>query len=247
MRHVLVVTCFLFAASTHAGSKEPPKGFETLFNGKDFSGWKVPKNDNGHWKIDGGVIDYDAKSEAKGDKNLWTEKSYKDFVLLVDWRLKKEPGLKKNVPIILPDGSTKKDADGKEETVPIDDVDSGIYLRGQANAQINIWLWPVGSGEVWGYRTNAKLPKEVRAGVTPKKKADKPQGEWNTFEITMKGDRLWVKLNGEEVIADAQLPGVPAEGPIALQHHGNWDAKGMRWTGSPSLVQFRNVFIKELK
>ena len=38
---------------------------------------------------------------------------------------------------------------------------------------------------------------------------DKPRGEWNTFEITMKGDRLWVKLNGEEVIKDAQLPGVP--------------------------------------
>ena len=89
------------------------------------------------------------------------------------------------------------------------------------------------------------MPKEVRAGVTPRKKADRPRGEWNTFEITLKGDRLWVKLNGEEVIGNAQLPGVPAEGPIALQHHG-----GMRngqWTGPPSLVQFRNIMIKELK
>src|SRR5438105_1027067 len=68
-------------------------GFTPLFNGKDFSGWKVPAGDNGHWKIlPGGVIDYDAKSEAKKDKNLWTEKSYRDFVLLIDWKLKTDKG-----------------------------------------------------------------------------------------------------------------------------------------------------------
>jgi hypothetical protein len=232
-----------------AGAKadDPPKGFTPLFDGKGLAGWKVPKGDNGHWKVEDGVIDYDARSEAKGDKSLWTEKSYKDFVLLVDWRLKTEPGLKHGVPVILPDGSVKKGADGKDETVEIDDVDSGIYLRGQPDAQVNIWLWPIGSGEVWGYRTNPKMSKEVRAGVTPRRKADKPRGEWNTFKITMKGDRLSVKLNGAEVIADAELPGVAEEGPIALQHHGAWDAKGMRWTGPPSLVQFRNIYIQELK
>src|SRR5262249_50779551 len=104
-----------------------------------------------------------------------------------------------------------------------------------------------GSGEVWGYRTDAKMPDAVKAGVTPKKKADKPQGDWNTFEITMKGDRLWVKLNGEEVITNAQLPGVPETGPIALQHHGGWAAQAGKWKGPPSLVQFRNISIKELK
>ena len=73
------------------------------------------------------------------------------------------------------------------------------------------------------YRTNKKHPAEVRAAVTPKKKADRPRGQWNSFIITMKGDRLWVKLNGEEVIRNAELPGVPKEGPLALQHHGSWN------------------------
>ena len=86
---------------------------------------------------------------------------------------------------------------------------------------------------------------EPRAPDVPQ--ADKPRGEWNTFEITMKADRLWVKLNGVEVIADAELPGVASDGPIALQHHGNWDAKRMAWSGPPSLVQFRNIYIQELK
>jgi hypothetical protein len=150
------------------------------------------------------------------------------------------------VPVILPDGSHKKDDSGKEMKIEIEDLDSGIYLRGQDKAQVNIWMWPIGSGEVYGYRMDKKMPPEVRAGVTPKKHMDKPRGEWNTFEITMKGDRLWVKLNGETVIENAQLPGVAKEGRLALQHHGGWSEKNGGWTGPPSVVQFRNVSIKEL-
>ncbi len=244
----LVVAVLALGAPGQTGADNtPPPGFKVLFNGKSFDGWKVPTGDNGHWKIlDGGVIDYDAKSEAKKDKNLWTQKSYKNFVLRVDWRLKTDKGYMNKVPVILPDGSHKKDANGKELKVELEDVDSGIYLRGSSKAQVNIWMWPVGSGEVYGYRMDAKMPKEVRAGVTPKKKMDRPRGQWNTFEITLKGDRLWVKLNGAEVITNAQLPGIPAEGPIALQHHGGWNARTNQWSGPPSLVQFKNIYIKEL-
>jgi hypothetical protein len=234
----------------YAADQALPEGFTSLFNGKDLSGWKVPKGDNGHWKVVDGVIDYDARSEApdrSDGKSLWSEKSFGDFVLRVDWRLKTEPGYRHPVPIILPDGSHKKGPDGKEEQVEIEDVDSGIYLRGSSKSQVNIWMWPIGSGEVYGYRMDRRMPPEVRAAVTPKKHADRPRGEWNTFEITMKGDRLWVKLNGQEVISNAELPGVPKEGPIGLQHHGSYDAKTGKWTGPPSLVQFRNIAIKELK
>ncbi|MGE3808463.1 MAG: DUF1080 domain-containing protein [Gemmataceae bacterium] len=230
-----------------APADAPPEGFTSLFNGKDLTGWKVPEGDNGHWTVKDGVIDYDAKSEAKGDKNLWSDKSYKDFVLKLEWRLKPDAGYANSVPVILPDGSHKKGEDGKELRVAIEDVDSGIYLRGSSKSQVNIWMWPIGSGEVYGYRNDKKQPAEVRAGVTPKKRADKPRGEWNAFEITVKGDRLWVKLNGEEVIANAQLPGIPAEGPLALQHHGSFNAKTGKWSGPPSLIQFRNISIKELK
>ena len=48
-----------------AADNEPPAGFVPLFNGKDFSNWKVPDGDNGHWKIIDGVIDYDASSEVE--------------------------------------------------------------------------------------------------------------------------------------------------------------------------------------
>jgi len=148
------------------------------------------------------------------------------------------------VPIIRFDGTHKKDAESREIRIPVPDADSGIYVRGTSKAQVNIWCWPIGSGEVYGYRTDRSMPASVRSGVTPKRNADHDIGQWNTFEITMRGTRLTVVLNGEEVITQAELPGVPERGPIALQHHG--EKKGGVWTAPPSLVQFRNISLKEL-
>ncbi|MBM3333491.1 DUF1080 domain-containing protein, partial [Candidatus Sumerlaeota bacterium] len=210
------------------------EGFTQLFNGKDLTGWKAPEGDNGHWKVIGRVIDYDAQSEAKGDKNLWTEEEFGDFVLHVEWRLKDTPGLYP-IPTVLPDGSEKTDANGKVITEMKPNADSGIMLRGTGKAQVNIWCWPIGSGEVYGYRTDKKMPPEVRAGVTPKAHADNPVGQWNAFDITMKGDRLTVVLNGKTVIDDAQLPDVPKNGPIGLQHHGGIDKKTGKHGGASSL------------
>jgi len=239
----LFISAFLALATTATLADE---GFVPLFNGKDLSEWVVPEGDNGHWKVLDGVIDYDASSEAPGkDKNLWTAKEYGDFVLKIDWRIKETTGLYA-MPIVLPDGTHKLDEKGEEIKIPTPNADSGIYLRGTSKAQLNIWCWPIGSGEVYGYRMDKSMPPEVRAGVTPKVKADNPVGEWNSFEITMKGDRLTVVLNGKTVIENAQLPGIPERGAIALQHHGGPNPKTGVMSAASSLMQFRNISIKEL-
>src|SRR4029453_4225541 len=165
-----------------AADNEPPAGFKLLFNGTDFTGWKVPEGDNGHWKVLGGVIDYDAASEGQGDKCLWTEREFGNFTLRVDWRLKEAPYTNPNVPYILPDGTHARDVHGKEMKMALPDSDSGIFLRGNGKYQINIWCWPIGSGEMYGIRMDSKMPPEVRAAVTPRTQADKPVGEWNRFE-----------------------------------------------------------------
>lgn len=221
-----------------------PDGFTQLFNGKDFTGWKVPEGDNGHWKIIDGVIDYDAESEAQKDKHLWTQKEYKDYVLYVDWKIKETPWNNPRVPLILPSGLHKLNEKGEEIRMVVPDSDSGIIQRGFGKCQANIWGWPIGSGEVYGYRMDEKMSAEVRRGVTPKVNADKNIGEWNTFKITMKGDRMTVELNGIVVIENAQVPGIPEKGPIGLQHHGS--KKDGAWVSPPSLVQFRNIYIKEI-
>jgi hypothetical protein len=223
---------------------EAGDGFVSLFTGLDFRGWKVPEGDGGHWKIVQEVIDYDAASEAPGDKNLWTERAYGDFQLIVDWRIKETPYVNPRIHRILPDGSEETGPDGKPRPYPGPDSDSGIFLRGSGKHQVNIWCWPAGSGEMYGVRRDPAMPPEVRAGVVPRVKADRPVGQWNRFDITVRGQTVTVILNGETVIPAVTIPDLPPRGPIALQHHGR--RQDGQWTSPPSLVQFRNLFLREL-
>lgn len=198
-------------------------GFAPLFDGESLKGWKHNEATKTNWAAINSILKHNGKPGKT--KDLWTEKSYKDFTLVFDWRWSGR-GPEKMRPLIQPDGSEK----GSEM---IEEFDSGIYLRGNSKSQVNLWNWSVGSGEVYGYRKDRKMPAEVRTGVTPVAKADRPIGEWNRMMITLQGDKLDVQLNGKKVINSAQLPDLSPEGPLALQHHG-------------SAIDFANLWIKEL-
>jgi hypothetical protein len=75
------------------------------------------------------------------------------------------------------------------------------------------------------YATGAIV--DVAGPPTPIKAA----GKWNTFEITARGNRLMVTLNGQKTVdaMDAKFP----QGPIALQH-------------GAGVVRFRLVEIRPL-
>jgi type 1 glutamine amidotransferase len=242
---LLFIVGLLPGYQVRAVDNEAPGGFVSLFNGKDLVGWQVPAGDNGHWQVVDGVIDYDAQSEASGDKSLWSDREYGDFILQVDWRLKEAPYLNKNIPYILPDGTHARDTHGKELRMALPDADSGVFLRGDGKYQVNIWCWPIGSGEMYGIRTDPATAPELRAAATPRTQADKPVGEWNHFEITVQGKTVKVVLNGKTVIPRATIPDLPARGRLAFQHHGGKNKQG-GWSGPPSLVQFKNIYIKEL-
>ena len=207
-------------------------GFRPMFDGLTLAGWKEG-NDKGekapeHWSMGGNVVHFDGKGT-----NLWSDGSYGDFEMLCDWKWTSEHQGKMQRPYIGLDGNIIKNADGTDKTIEVEERDSGIYLRGSSKSQVNMWLWPCGSGEVYGYRTDQKMPPEVRAAVTPRMNADAPIGQWNRFRIRMVGEVLNVWLNGKHVIVDARLPGVAKEGPIALQCHG-------------CPVEFTNVMIAPL-
>jgi hypothetical protein len=225
----VLVLASLRPGAASADEPKAPKGFTALFNGTDLEGWqgnidmaervKEPKE-----KLDKllaqrtktafahwTVKDGVIHCDGKGGVQLQTAKDYGNFELMVDWKIEKKG-------------------------------DSGIYLRGQP--QVQIWDsdnlgkgleadFGKGSGGLWN---NSEGDKAKR----PLKRADKPVGEWNNFHITMVGDEVTVKLNGEVVVDKGKLPNyfdkgkpLPATGPIELQIHGD-------------PLWFKNIYIKEL-
>ena len=208
----------------------PYTGFKAMFDGKSLSGWKTPEDVKPWWSASGSHFVSKAGKEGHG-KELWSEKAYGDFEMIVDWRLANKPE-KKPLALVLPDGTEAKNGDGTRKLVEVLDAgDSGIFLRGDTKAQINITCKTIGSGEIYGYRVDKATPDAQRATFVPTERADNAPGKWNRFHITLKGDRLTVVLNEKTVIKDVQLGGLPARGAIGLQHHGD-------------AVEFANIFIK---
>lgn len=250
-----------------AENNVPPAGFQALFNGKDLSGWygwgtrdpsemwaMTPEQQAEYKKksIEGGAVDKNGKptddhvnahwkvenGELVNDgKGLYltTDKDYGDFEFWVEYKA-------------LPDG------------------DSGIYLRGIPQVQI----WDAtkgdprglgqdkGSGGLWN---NSK----GSAGKDPSKKMDKPFGEWNSFKITMIGERVTVVFNGETVVDNAVLEnffankkagylayGKPKAGEAAPKPPAGFMrdpafAKGpIQLQTHGSEIRWRNVFIREI-
>ncbi len=85
---------------------QPPAGYEALFNGKDLTNWKGLVGDpvkrrvmspvqlataqakadaeaKLHWQIKDGILEFDGKG-----KSLCTAVDYRNFELLVDWKIK---------------------------------------------------------------------------------------------------------------------------------------------------------------
>jgi hypothetical protein len=252
--HAVRAFCFLaLATSTQTVTAVPPngavdatfpgrrtaeelkqQGFAPLFDGTSLDHWDVKPWHERHWVARDRVIDYDGKAEGKAAENsLWTKESFGDIVLYAEWRLP-SPLAPKPHPIVLYNGDFLLDDNGKRVTrLRADAGDSGIVFRGTQKCQANIWSQELGSGEINGYRTDRKMPPEVRRGAIPIKNADRAAGEWNAFLITLKGDEMTVELNSETVIPTVRLPDLPPAGPIGLQHHGD-------------PVQFRNIWVKKL-
>ena len=199
------------------------KGYESIFNGKDLSGWqglvenpiaraKMTKevlakkqmeanaNVKNNWSVKDGMIVF------QGDgANLCATRPYGDFEMIVDWKISKNG-------------------------------DSGIYLRGSPQVQI----WDISRVKDGAQVGSGGLYNNKKERSTPLVVADNPIGEWNTFHIKMIGDRVTVHLNGVLVVDnvvmenywDRNLP-IFSDEAIELQAHG-------------TDLAFRNIYVKEL-
>ncbi len=109
-----------------------------------------------------------------------------------------------------------RDAQIRAEFWPSTDANSGIFLRVQNPAEIT----PTSSYEVNIFDARADPTYGTGAIVGFAKVAPMPiaGGKWNTYDITAKGDRIVVLLNGTRTV-DLRESSF-ASGPIALQAAG---------------------------
>ncbi|MGY8767107.1 MAG: 3-keto-disaccharide hydrolase [Pirellulales bacterium] len=214
---VFSMTVMIGPALSH--DVHPPKGFESLFNGKDLTNFKglvgnpktratmskeklaadqeiANQRAKQNWTVEDGILIFSGKG-----KSLCTVKDYANFEMYVDWKI-------------------------------LEKGDSGIYLRG--SPQVQIWdpkHQGVGSGGLFNNKKNPAKPLVI---------ADNPIGEWNTFFIRMVGEKVTIQLNGKLVVDNVTLENywerdkpIYPTGQIELQNHGN-------------RLEFRNIYIREL-
>ncbi len=75
-----------FVACAQTPSSTPPKGFVSLFNGADFSGWNI-QPDSGAWHVKDGLIQ--CKGRPRVPYAILTQKKYENFELYVDFNMSK--------------------------------------------------------------------------------------------------------------------------------------------------------------
>lgn len=207
----------------HLAEMPAGDGFVALFNGKDLTGWKgLVENPIARGKMSADTLAAKQKKSDDAAKKDWFAK---DGELVFS-------GHGDNLATVKQYGDFEMYVDWKIQK----DGDAGIYLRG--TPQVQIWDTSrvdvgaqVGSG---GLYNNSKNPSK------PTKLADNAIGDWNTFHITMIGDRVSVDLNGENVVDnvvlenywDRNLP-IFAKEQIELQAHGNQ-------------INYRDIYVREI-
>lgn len=192
-------------------------GFTSLFNGTDLRGWVlVHKTKTGKGYI---VRDGMLVCPRDGGGNLLTVREFSNFIFRFEFRI--EPGGNNGVAIRAP--------------ISGDVAYTGIEIQilDHDHPKYKGWLKP------W-QRHGA-----VYNIVPPQRDALKPAGEWNEEEILVLGPHIRVTLNGV-IINDADLSQV-TDPKIIAKHPGMRRTRGrVGFLGHGSLVEFRNIRIKEL-
>jgi hypothetical protein len=191
------------------------RGFTDLFDGKSTAGWQLVRGRGPGYVVKDGVL----QCPKDGGGNLFTVKSYKDFIFRFEFRM--EPGGNNGVGIRAP---LEGDAAYAGMEIQILDHDHAQYKGKIKDTQRHGSVYDV-------------LPAKADAL--------KPAGEWNEQEIRIKGSKIKVTLNGK-VITEGDLSKVTGEA-VLKKHPGLRRADGyIGFLGHGSLVEFRNIRIKEL-
>ena len=172
-----------------------------LWNGMDFSGWKLFVRDSAHdvtktWSIKDGVI----RCTGQPAGYMRTEVDYADYLFHVEWRWPEKGG---NSGVL-------------NHTVSEDMVWPKSLECQLASGNAGDF-WVIGGFEC---SEHAKKSKRVRGRNVRKlkKSSEKPIGQWNSYDIICKDDWVVVLVNG--VLQNVATKCSLKSGRICLQSEG---------------------------
>ncbi|MEO6785022.1 MAG: DUF1080 domain-containing protein [Chthoniobacteraceae bacterium] len=197
------------------------EGYKSIFNGKDLEGWTM--NDGKTpasevMKVENSVMKW---LDKKGGTPYWnTELS--DFQARVEFKL--PPGGNNGLAIRYP-GHGNTAYDGMCESQVLDD--NYEKVKGKIDPR-------QAHGSAYGMVAAARGYQH-------------PIGEWNFEEVTVKGPKIKVELNGS-VILDCDLSKVDMETVMAHSKHPGKDRTSgfFGFAGHSDPVEFRDIFIRKL-
>ena len=209
----LLFTSFLFFNTTVIA--QTPKGWISLFNGKDLTGWK-PLGGKATYKVEDGIIVGNTVANTR-NTFLVTEKEYGDFILELDIYVEDEEGnsgvqTRSHYDVTAFNGEGRVYGRQCEADPSWRRWTGGIYDEGRRE-----WLYPM--------QLNAAAQHAFK------------KGGYNHFKIECIGNemRTWVNGFATAYVVDT----IDAKGFIGLQVHAISDA-----SHAGKKVCFKNIFIK---
>ena len=208
-----VSAALVCAAETKSALEADPKGWKDVTPAKGWVRVPIPAtatlNPENQWR-------YDPKLKLlictgdKGHEMLRSNAEYKDLIFHVEWRFAR--------------------AEGKEQPR----YNSGVFVRSSANGEYFVQAQMGGGPNVWLFADYPVDGKKQRNNLRDQMTAERtrPAGEWNIFELTVKGPTVSLWVNGETI---GSIDKVPVDkGYIGVEAEGFY-------------VEFGKMMVKELK
>lgn len=207
----LLAAALLAAADSKSALETNPEGWIDLTTLQGWTRVPIPKtatlSAENQWRLDAATSTLICEGD-KGHEMLRSDVEYKDFIFHVEWRFKKLEGNPR--------------------------YNSGVFVRASEDGEFFTQA-QVGAGPaVWLFADYLVDGKKQRVNLRDQMTAQRvrPPGEWNTYELTVKGPRVSLWVNGDTIGA-LEPAGLPS-GHVGLEAEGFY-------------IEFRNVKIQPLR